>query len=79
MVVVYSATMTNEFSQIAGEDEFRNEITMGPNEFAADSMLEMEYEDRSGQGYEQEIDQPVDREDDFQDYNDNETFDYMDE
>lgn len=81
----------NDFSQIDGQSEFRNEMTMEPQELytgeqdqGPDSMLEMEYEDRvSGCDGEQEPDQgwPGDGSgtDDFQDMNQNEFLDYQDE
>jgi len=75
--------MTNDFSQIDGQSEFRDEMTVASNEPAPDSMLEMEYEDRNGCGYEQEPDQgwPGDGSgmDDLADMNANEADDYRDE
>lgn len=75
--------MTNDFSNIPAESEFRNEITASSNEPSPDSMLEMEYEDRNGCGYEQEPDQgwPGDGSglDDLADFNANEASDYQNE
>jgi len=43
----------NDFSKINSESEFRNEMTVQPNESAENSHLEVDYEDREcGFGYE---------------------------
>lgn len=75
----------NDFSQIDGDSEFRNEMTQSYME--NDSMLEMEYEDRvSGYNYEQEPDYGFGddvcngyAEDDLETYNQNEANDYNNE
>jgi hypothetical protein len=75
--------MTNDFDKINGDSEFRNEMTVASNEPAPDSHLEADYEDRNGCGADLDayVGWPGDGsgEDDFQDFNQNESLDYSDE
>ncbi len=75
--------MTNDFSNIPSESEFRDEMTAEPNE-GFDSHLEMAYEDRTHVDHDEdtvETGWPGDGsgEDDLADYNQNEADDYRDE
>jgi hypothetical protein len=75
----------NEFSQIPSESEFRNEMTVVPEEVTpVDAHLEMEFEDRiSGQcgDTEENAGWPGDGSgiDDFADFNQGEADDYRNE
>lgn len=75
--------MTNDFSNISAESEFRNEMTVEPNE-VGDDGLEMAYEDRT---HVEDTEETVETgwpgdgggSDDLADYNANEADDYRDE
>jgi hypothetical protein len=75
--------MTNDFSNISAESEFRNEMTVEPNE-GFDSHLEMAYEDRT---HVEDTEETVETgwpgdgggSDDLADFNANEVSDYQNE
>lgn len=76
--------MTNDFSEIPSESEFRDEMTVASNEPGPDSHLEADYEDRqNGGGDDEFVDAgwPGDGSgtDDLADYNQDEGDDYRDE